>query len=81
MRRFLRSTEAAYFTGDPGFRSLRNYSMHCGIRDPALALDPDAPMFGLIEALTATQAPELWRRVSSTTHALCDLLREWCASH
>jgi len=40
-----------WFLDDPAARALRNRCMHYEIRDKQLALDPNLPMFGMVEAI------------------------------
>lgn len=74
---FLQQPRTKYFLEDAGFRQLRNYSVHYGIRDPKLKLDLSAPMFGLVERLTGRSAADLAQDVIECSVALADLLAEW----
>jgi len=77
LRDFLQTPSARYFLEDAGFRMIRNYSMHYGVRDPKLELTLSVPMFGLVEALSGRPIAELADSVVRATNVLADLLREW----
>ena len=71
------SEDGQYILADPGFRQVRNYSIHYGIRDPQLHLDLDKPMFGLVESLTSRSFADLAVQVADTTTRLADAIRDW----
>lgn len=77
LRDFLQSPSARYFLEDAGFRMIRNYSMHYGVRDPKLELTLSVPMFGIVEALSGRPIAELAGSVVRSTNVLADILREW----
>lgn len=77
VQRYLSSTDAQYILGDSGFRMVRNYAMHYGIRDPAFTLKLDAPMFGLVEYLTGRPISDIASFVVESTRTIADLMRQW----
>ena len=51
IRQLMDESATRWFLDDPVVRTLRNRCMHYEIRDKQLALDPNLPMFGMVEAI------------------------------
>ncbi|MCU1470047.1 MAG: hypothetical protein JWQ39_1196 [Glaciihabitans sp.] len=78
LRSLLAEPSLDRFLNDPGARRVRNRSMHYEIRDGDTAIDPTAPMFGIVEASYPGHTfDELNREVEVALARVADALADW----
>jgi hypothetical protein len=76
--RMFADSEQAELLFSPGFRKLRNVSMHYDIRDRAAEIDPTSPMFGLVEHFCPGFAfEEVDQILGEAIDRVADFLASW----
>ena len=78
VRELVSDTAAQRFLHDPGLRRVRNRCMHYEIRDPTVALDLSAPMFGLVESqFPGYSFDQLNIEATGLVRRIADVLASW----